>query len=219
MFQHLQCSKAGKTPLLQEQPRFFMVTLPLRPRAAKSATNTKTKDAGALLCWAWRKGMEGFRPFFTEIGLHLSNSSCFQKSKSFFCLSNGLEQLSPLLHWRTVYCILHVNKRHYTAQSHCSKAHLQLQISLLQSWSDLGACSDPFSLVHCIKQSEMLANSRDISLIKQKVTTTTKKRGRELNQRKLPSAKQTSNLPIPEDFLYRSFPISPSAVLLFLFKL
>lgn len=142
--------------------------LPLRHRAAKSATNSKRQDAGAPLCWAWRKGMEGFLPFLIGIGMQLSSSSCFKKSKSFFCLSNGLPLLSPLLHWRIVYCILHVNKRHYTAQSHCSKAHLQLQISLLQSWSDLGACSDSFSLAHGIKQSEMLVNGRDISLINQK---------------------------------------------------
>lgn len=45
MPQHLQRTKGGKTPLLQDQPRLFGVMLPLGPRAAKSATNSKRQHA------------------------------------------------------------------------------------------------------------------------------------------------------------------------------
>lgn len=101
----------------------------------------------------------------------------FLKTKPFFCPSNSLPRVvHPPLQWRTVYCMLHVNKRHYTAQSHCSKAHLQLQISLQQSWSVLEASSDPFSLAHCIKQSEALVNCRDIFLVNKKTQNKTRER-------------------------------------------
>lgn len=49
MPQYLQCTKGGKTALLQEQSRCSRVVLPLRHRTAESATNRKRQDAGAPL--------------------------------------------------------------------------------------------------------------------------------------------------------------------------